>query len=69
MGKIKARKKTDDPLYEMERANEIEKKLNSCFESHSLSLEDHEIILDWACFGFNKRELIYQLERKKQAVF
>ncbi len=38
--KIKPRKKTKDSLYDMERATEIRKKLNSCFGEHSLSLKD-----------------------------
>lgn len=67
--KIKPRKKESSIFSEVERGNKIQNKLNSCFEKHSIDLKDHETILDWACYGFNKRELIYQLERKKQEVF
>lgn len=63
--KIKARKKTNDIIYEMKRRNEIQSVLNSCFEKKSIDEKDEAILLDWACGFINKEKLIYLLEKKK----
>ena len=66
---IKARKKTKDPFYEIQRKNEIYQVLSSCFEKEAIDEKDDEIILNWACDGINKERLVYLLEKRKQGVF
>ena len=66
---IKARRKTKELLYEITRRNEIYSELNSCFDKKAIDEKDEIIIFDWACEGLDKKELIYQLEKKKQEVF
>ena len=62
--KIKSRNKTTNPLYELQRRNEIFDKLTECFEKNSLNEEDKVILFEWACASFGKED-IYLLEKKK----
>ncbi len=67
--KIKARTKEEkDTIESLKRDNRIRVLLNSHFEEKSLDLKDKENILDWACSGVAKSDLVYLLEKKKMEI-
>lgn len=69
MEKIKARTKEEKGTIEsMSRNNKIRELLNSHFEKKSLDLKDKENIIDWACGGVPKSDLVYLLEKKKMEI-
>lgn len=69
MEKIKARtKKEKDTIESLNRDNKIRRLLNSHFEEKSLDLKDKENIIDWACSGLPKSDLVYLLEKKKMEI-
>lgn len=64
--KIKKRtKEEEDPIKSMGRDCTIRETLNQHFEPSSLDLKDQENLIEWACFGVPKENLVYILEKIK----
>ncbi len=70
MVKIKSRTKEEEGIIEsMDRDNKVRKLLNSHFGKNSLDLKDKENLIDWACSGLPRSDLVYLLEKKKMEIF
>lgn len=70
MVKIKKRTKEEkeDTIKSITRECTIRKVLNEHFEPNSIDLKDKETLIEWACFGVPKENLVYILEKIKMRV-